>query len=124
MPYPSSRAFAKALARTSAMGEVTFGSRASYACDVDTRAPPGDSSGMTRDECLRHLHSLSNWKEDAGALAQMERDVHTYLASLSNPDEKFSAMNDLSKAFKDQAPDTTRTSLMLARLEEILTKGG
>jgi hypothetical protein len=93
-------------------------------CDVDRRAPPSDSGGMTRDECLRSLHSLSNWKEDAGALAQMERDVHAYLASFWNPDEKFTAMNGLCKAFKDQAPDTTRTSLMLARLEEILTKGG
>ena len=31
-------------------------------------------------------------------------------------------MNDLCKAFKDEAPDTTRTSVMLAKLEEILTK--
>jgi hypothetical protein len=74
---------------------------------------------MTHDECLRNLHSLSNWK---GALAQMERDVHAYLASFQDPGGKFTAMNDLCKAFRDQVPDTTRTSLMLAKLEEILSK--
>jgi hypothetical protein len=78
---------------------------------------------MTRDECLDNLKSLSNWKDDAGALAQMERDVHSYLASIQ-PRGEFSAMSDLCKAFKDQAPDTDRTSLMLAKLEEILTKSG
>jgi len=77
---------------------------------------------MAHDECLRNLHSLSNWKDDAGALAQVERDVHAHLASFQDPGEKFTAMNDLCKAFRDQAPDTTRTSLMLAKLEEILTK--
>jgi hypothetical protein len=79
---------------------------------------------MTRDECLDNLKSLSNWKDDAGALAQMERDVHGYLASFQDPRGKFAAMSDLCKAFKDQAPDTDRTSLMLAKLEEILTKSG
>jgi hypothetical protein len=77
---------------------------------------------MTRDECLRNLHSLSNWKEDADALAQMERHVNAYLEPFPEPGGKVTAMNDLCNAFRDQAPDTTRTSLMLARLEEILTK--
>ena len=77
---------------------------------------------MTRDECLDNLKSLSNWKDDAGCLAQMERDVHGYLASFQDPRKKFAAMSDLCRAFKDQAPDTTRTSLMLAKLEEILTQ--
>jgi hypothetical protein len=54
----------------------------------------------------------------------MERDVHAYLALFPDLDGKFTAMNDLCKTFRDQAPDTTRTSLRLARLEEILTKGG
>ena len=54
----------------------------------------------------------------------MERDVDVYLASFRDPGGKFTAMNDLCKAFKDEAPDTTRTSLMLAKLEEILTKRG
>jgi len=79
---------------------------------------------VTRDECLSKLKSLSNWKDDAGALAQMERDVHGYLASFQDPRRKLTAMNDLCKAFKNEAPDTTRTSLMLAKLEDILTKVG
>jgi hypothetical protein len=79
---------------------------------------------MTRDECLRILHGLSNFKDDASALSQMERDVDAYLASFRDPGGKFTAMNDLCKAFRDEAPDTTRTSLMLAKLEEILTKRG
>jgi hypothetical protein len=54
----------------------------------------------------------------------MERDVHAYLASFHDPGGKFTAMNDLCKAFRDQAPDTTRTSLMLAKLEEILDQSG
>jgi hypothetical protein len=55
------------------------------------------------------------------AIAAAERDVHGYLASFQDdPRRKFAAMNDLCKAFKDEAPDTARTSLMLAKLEEIL----
>jgi hypothetical protein len=80
--------------------------------------------GVTRDECLSKLKSLSNWKDDADVLAQMERDVHGYLASFQDPRRKLTAMKDLCKAFKNEAPDTTRTSLMLAKLEDILTKAG
>jgi hypothetical protein len=86
------------------------------------RLSRGDSWQMTRDECLEKLHSLGTWEDDGGALAQMERDVHAHLASFEDPAEKVSALNDLCKVFKDQAPDTTRTSLMLAGLEGILTK--
>ena len=50
--------------------------------------------------------------------------MHAHLASFEDPAEKVSALNDLCKAFKDQAPDTTRTSLMLAGLEGIFTKVG
>jgi len=88
------------------------------------RTSRGDCWHMTRDECLEKLHSLTTWEDDKGALAQMERDVHAHLASFEDPAEKVSALNDLCKAFKDQAPDTTRTSLMLAGLEGIFTKVG
>jgi hypothetical protein len=76
----------------------------------------------SRAECAPTCYHLSNWKDDADALARLEQDVHGYLASFEDPRRKFTAMNDLCKAFKDEAPDTTRTSLMLAKLEEILTK--
>jgi len=88
------------------------------------RTSRGDCWHMTRDECLEKLHSLATWEDDRDALVQMERDVHAHLASFEDRIEKVSALNDLCKAFKDQAPDTTRTSLMLAGLEGIFTKMG